>query len=155
LFQLARIDIGTLLLQTRGNKDLKSSVHLRILVLIKEDALVIVRNFRKVFKFSYSLSKRVDVYRMGITFSNVSNSTSQYASFWLIQCFFWKFLSFVKPFKVLIFKKYYFTEMTVEFLLLNYLNLMMPWLTSISKRYYFVLELWLCQVLFLKLWSFD
>ena len=38
--------------------------------------------------------------------------------------------------------------MTVEFLFLNYLNLVMAWLTFISKRYYFVLELWLSQVLF-------
>lgn len=44
--------------------------------IVKEDALVIVRNFRKVFKFAYPLSRRVDVYGMGITFDSVSNSTS-------------------------------------------------------------------------------
>ena len=55
--------------------------------IVKEDALVIVRNFRKVFKFSYPLSRRVDVYRMGITFGSVSNLTSQYASFDLFTIF--------------------------------------------------------------------
>jgi hypothetical protein len=40
--------------------------------IIKEDALVIVSNFRKVFKCSYSVSRRVDVYRMGIVFTEGS-----------------------------------------------------------------------------------
>ena len=66
--------------------------------IVKEDALVIVRNFCKVFKFSYPLSRRVDVYRMGITFGSVSNSTSQYGS--LTSCpNFGKFISFVEPLK--------------------------------------------------------
>lgn len=49
--------------------------------IVKEDAFVIVSNFRKVFKFSYPASRRVDVYRMGFAFASVSNSTSQYVFF--------------------------------------------------------------------------
>jgi hypothetical protein len=45
---------------------------------------------------------------MGITFGSVSNSTSQYGCFNLFTVFFEKFLSYVKPFKVLTFKKHYF-----------------------------------------------
>jgi hypothetical protein len=41
--------------------------------IIKKDALVIVRNFHKVFECSYSVSRRVDVYGMGIAFASVSN----------------------------------------------------------------------------------
>ena len=44
--------------------------------IVKEDALVIVSNFRKVFKCSFSVSRRVDVYRMDIAFASVSNSSS-------------------------------------------------------------------------------
>ena len=44
--------------------------------IVKEDALVIVSNFRIVFKCSYLVSRRVDVYRMGIAFASVSNSSS-------------------------------------------------------------------------------
>jgi hypothetical protein len=58
----------------------KSSMSYSLLIMICKKCvwqfLVIVRNFRKVFKFAYSLSRRVDVYGMGITFGSVSNSTS-------------------------------------------------------------------------------
>ena len=49
--------------------------------IVKEDALIIVSNFCKIFKCSYSVLRRVDVYNMGIVFASMSNSTSQYASF--------------------------------------------------------------------------
>ena len=49
--------------------------------IVKEDALVIVSNFRIVFKCSYLVSRRVDVYRMCIAFASVSNSSNQYVSF--------------------------------------------------------------------------
>ena len=48
--------------------------------IVKEDALVIVSNFRIVFKCSYLVSRRVDVYSMVTAFASMSNSTSQYAS---------------------------------------------------------------------------
>ena len=44
--------------------------------IVKEDALVIVSNFHIVFKCSYLVSRRVDVYRMCIAFASVSNSSS-------------------------------------------------------------------------------
>jgi len=79
LSQLKRIDIDMLLLKNK-EKRFKVICPFKDFNIVKEDALVIVRNIRKVFKFSYPLSRRVDVYRMGIAFGSVSNSTSQYAS---------------------------------------------------------------------------
>jgi hypothetical protein len=65
--------------------------------------------------------------------------------------FFGKFLSYVKPFKVLTFKKHYFCRNDIEVYVLELLKSYDGLTHLYFKEVLLFFELWLCQVLFSKL----